>query len=211
MKAVARLVLLYFTGTPVLRGITTLGLIALTGGWLSALYLPPLVAQFGLPSRFSLAQESLILILPVVGMTGLLFGGALLPTMIARFAASHWLYVLPHGRTKLLASALLTVLLLTVIGAATLAVYYVQTPLPPETAFRRALAPLLLTYTLLYVVLWLIGRHRRPVGLLAGTLVILATLTLPLRYIFFPSTPPRWPWAASAALWTAFALYLLLA
>ena len=211
MKAVLRLMLLYFTGTPVLRGITTVGVIAMVLGWLGALYLPPLVAQHGLPSRFSLFQESLIGMAPIIGMIGLLFGGALMPTMTARFAAGHWLYVLPYGRPKVLVSALLTVLLLTVIGAATIALYYVQTPLPPETAFRRALAPLLLTYTLLYVVLWLIGRHRSPVGLLAGTLVIIATLTLPLRYIFFPVTPPRWPLAASGVLWAAFALYLLLA
>jgi hypothetical protein len=60
MKAVARLVLLYFTGTPVLRGITTLGLVALVAGWLAWLYLPPFVAQWGLPSRLSLGQETLL-------------------------------------------------------------------------------------------------------------------------------------------------------
>jgi hypothetical protein len=82
--------------------------------------------------------------------------------------------------------------------------------MPVETVFKRAFGAAA-DSSLLYVVLWLIGRNRGPLGLLVGTVVIIATLTLPLRYVYYPTAQPRLPWIASAVLWTSFALCLLLA
>src|SRR5262245_11429148 len=111
MKAIARLVYTNFTGTVLLRVITMAGLVAGSGGVALNLYLPPLTGGSGGPSRFSLAQESVIFLLPVAGLLCFVFGASLLPALFARLATSHYLYVLPHGRTKLLASAFATVTL----------------------------------------------------------------------------------------------------
>ena len=68
MKAIARLIFTYFTGTVLLRFITSVGLVAGIGGLGAVLYLPPLTGGSGNPSRFSLAAESVVFLLPVAGI-----------------------------------------------------------------------------------------------------------------------------------------------
>jgi hypothetical protein len=211
VTAVLRLVAIYFTGTPLLRGITALGVIALLGGTAALLYLPPLVASQGGPSRFSLWQETVLTLLPIAGLLCLTFGASLLPALFARLASSHYIHVLPYGRVKLLASACATVTLIAFVAALTITAYYYRSPLALQPVFERSLAVSLPTVSLLYVVLWLTGRSRSALGLLVGALVTIAVLVLPIRLIAWPSRPLAGYWLGWAALVGAFAAGLLLA
>ena len=196
MKAVLRLMVTYFTGTLLLRGITWLGAIGVIGGCAAFLYLPPLVGSQGGPSRFALWQETLL---------------TLLPALFARLASSHYAYVLPYGRVKLLLSAFATLALVALISALTVTVYYYRTPMSLDLVFERAFVVSLLTANLLYVVLWLTGRSGSAMGLLIGSLATIATLVLPIRFIAWPSTPLAGYWAACALLWSVFAAGFFLA
>jgi hypothetical protein len=211
MKAVVRLMAAYFTGTPLLRAITTFGLIAGIGG--SALYLslPPLLGGQGGPSRFSLAQEAFFTLLPIAGTLCFVFGASLLPALLARLAASHYLYVLPYGRAKLLASALATIALIALFAAGVITMYYYRTPLALGLVFKRAFSVSFVTSSFLYVVLWLVGRRSGGIGLLVGVLVIIPTLVLPLSFIALPSSSLAVPWTVCALLWGLFATGFLLA
>jgi hypothetical protein len=210
MKAIARLMYTNFTGTALLRFITLTGLVAGIGGAALYLYLPPLLGGSGGPSRFSLAEEAFFRVLPVVGLLCFVFGASLLPALFARLATSHYLYVLPHGRTKLLVSALATVALTSLFAAGIVTAYYYRMPFALDLIFQRAFAVSFVTVSFLYVVLWLTGKSG-TIGLLVGSFVMVATLVLPLIFIATPSTSLAIPWTACALLWTSFAAAFLLA
>jgi hypothetical protein len=210
MKAIARLIYTNFTGTVLLRYITLAGLAAGSGGSALFVYLPPLLAGSGGPSRFSLAQEAFFRVLPIAGLLCFVFGASLLPTMFARLATSHYLYVLPYGRTKLLVSALATVALTSLFAAGIVTMYYYRMPFALDLIFQRAFAVSFVTVSFLYVVLWLTGKSG-TIGLLVGSFVMIATLVLPLIFIATPSTSLALPWTACAALWSVFATSFLLA
>lgn len=211
MKAVLKLVLTYFTGTRLLAVISTLGLVAVLGGGALYLYLPPLHGGQGGPSPFSLGVEATLFLAPVVGVIGVAFGASLLPTLFTRLAASHYLYVLPHGRGKLLASVLVTLAFVALVAASTTTMYYTRTPLDLGIVFQRAFVVSLLTCTLLYTVLWLTGRTSSALGVLVGAVVMIATLVVPLRFITFPSRSLAAPWIASLLIFGGFAAAFLLA
>ncbi len=211
MKAVLRLILAYFTGTLLLRGITALGVLGVIGGSALYLYLPPLLGAQGGPSRLSLLQESFVFLLPVAGLLCVVFGASLLPALFARLASSHYVYVLPYGRAKLLASAFATLALVALVAAFTVTVYYVRSPMALDLVFKRAFVVSLLTVSLLYVVLWLTGRWGSAIGLLCGSLVAIATLVLPIRFIGWPSRSLVAYWVACALLWGLFVAGFLLA
>ena len=210
MKAIARLMFTNFTGTALLRVITPVGLLVGIVGSALFLYLPPLTGGSGAPSRFSLAQEAFFTFLPVVGLMCFVFGGSLLPSLFARLASSHCLYVLPHGRTKLLVSAFATVALPSLFAALIVTMYYYKMPFALDLIFQRAFAVSFVTISFLYVVLWLTGKSG-TIGLLVGSFVMVATLVLPLRFIAMPSTSLGIPWTACALLWSVFATGFLLA
>jgi hypothetical protein len=210
MKAIARLIYTYFTGTALLRFITSAGLVAGVGGSALYLYLPPLVGGSGGASRFSLAQEAFFFSLPVVGVLCFTFGASLLPALFARLATGHYLYVLPHGRAKLFSSAFATVALTALFAAGIITMYYYKMPFALDLMFQRALAVSFVTASFLYVVLWLISKSG-TMGLLFGAFVLVATLLLPLRFIAIPSTSLALPWTACALLWVAFGASFLLA
>jgi hypothetical protein len=202
MKAVARLMLAYFTGTRLNCVVAVLGVVCIAGGTAALLYLPPLVAQNGLPSRFTLAQETTITLLPVAGILCVVFGASLMPSMLMRLGTGHYAHMLPYGRTKLLASAFCTVALVAAVASATASLYYLRTPVPITIVFERALTVSLLAYTLLYIVLWFIGRSH-SIGKLVGVAGAIAALALPLRFVAVPSTPLVGPWVACVVLWAA--------
>jgi hypothetical protein len=211
VKAVLRLIVTYFTGTPLLRGITLLGVIGVVGGSAAFLSLPPLLGSQGGPSRFQLWQETLLTLAPIGGLLCVVFGPALLPALFSRLASSHYVYVLPHGRMKLLVSALVTLTLVGLVAALTITVYYYRSPLALERVFERAFVVSLLTATLLYVVLWLKSRSSSAMGLLVGSLATIATLVLPIRFIAWPSRPLAAYWILWALLWCAFGAGFMLA
>ena len=209
MKAIVRLVFTCYTGTALLRLITSLGLLAGIGGSALLLYLPSLTNSFGGP-RLSQLLESFLFLLPVAGILCFTFGASLLPALLARFASSHYLYVLPYGRAKLLAGALATVALTSLFAALIVTTYYYKMPFALDYVFQRAIAVSFVTISFLYVVLWLTGKSG-PIGLLIGSFVLVATLVLPLRFIAMPSTSLAVPWTACALLWGVFATGFLFA
>ena len=211
MKAVLRLVLTYFTGTALLRAITALGVLGVVGGSMLFLYLPQLLGGQGGPSRFSLGQITLFELAPVAGLLCFVFGASLLPALFSRLASSHYLYVLPYGRIKVLVSAFATLTLVALVVAGTTTVYYIRTPLSLDVIFERAFIVALLTCNLLYVVLWLTSKSTSAIGLLVGSIVTIATLVLPLRFIALPSRSLLTPWLTLALLWSLFAAAFLLA
>jgi hypothetical protein len=212
MKAVLRLILSYFTGTPILLWASTLGLVCGATGWITIFALPPLTAQNGLPSPFTLAQEALIELVPVIGVLCFAFGASLLPALVWRLATSHYLYVLPYGRTKVVASVLATITLIALFASAATLLFYVRVPqVPLSFVFSRSFPVALLTYTFIYVVLWLIARSRGAIGAVLGSVVIIAALMLPLRFINAPSTDTTGVWIACGALWATLAAGFLLA
>jgi hypothetical protein len=209
VKAVARLMLAYFTGTRLLSAVTALGLVGVVGGGFVLFYLPPLVAQHGLPSRFSLAQEAMLQLLPVIGVLCFVFGASLLPSMFMRLATSHYAYVLPHGRVKLLASAFGTVALVALVASGTVTLFYAHIGFPIGLMFRRAFLVSLTSNTVLYAVLWFIGRSSN-IGKLVGMAAAVATLVVPLRFQV-PGTSLAPVWIACGVLWSALAAGVLLA
>jgi hypothetical protein len=211
VKAILRLVITYFTGTPLLRAITVLGVIGLGAGTAALLYLPRLVASEGGPSRFALWQETVLTLLPIAGLLCLTFGASLLPALFTRLASSHYIYVLPYGRVKLLVSACATITLIALVAALTITAYYYRSPLALEPVFERAFVVSLLTLCLLYVVLWFTRRSGSATGLLVGALVTIATLVLPIRFIGWPSRPLAAYWVGCGVLWAMFAVGFLLA
>src|SRR5688572_21635594 len=204
MKAIARLIFTYYTGTALLRFISAAGLVAGIGGAALLLYFPPLTGGSSNPTRLSLAQEAVVFFLPIAGLLCFTFGASLLPALLARFATSHYLYILPYGRAKLLASAFATVALTAVFAACIVTMYYYGMPFGLDLVFRRALAVSFVTASCLYVVLWLTGKGGH-FGLLAGALVLIATLVLPIRFIMLPRTSLAIPWTICALLWAVFA------
>jgi hypothetical protein len=101
MKVVSRLVWLYFTGTPLNRAFTVagIGLIVVAGIVLST------QAQ---------AQAGAMVWIAVLGHIALFVGGSLMSLMVGRLATSHSSQVLPHGRLKLLLSAYIAILLVSI-------------------------------------------------------------------------------------------------
>jgi hypothetical protein len=211
MRGVLKLVLTYFTGTPLLAVTLLLGVVAVVGGSALFLLLPPLLAGQGAPSRFSAGVEALIFLLPVAGVIAVAFAASMLPTLVARLAASHYLYVLPYGRIKVLVSVFVTLTLVALVVAGTTTMYYTRSPLQLDVVFERAFVVALLTCNLLYAVLWLTGRSSSPIGTLVGSIFLIATILVPLPFIALPSRSLAAPWAASLLIWGGFAAAFLLA
>jgi hypothetical protein len=74
--------------------------------------------------------------------------------------------------------------------------------------FQRAFSVSLISYTILYGVLWFIGRSG-SIGKLVGTAAAIATLVLPLR-LMIPGTPLAGVWIACGLLWATLGTFVLL-
>ncbi len=120
--------------------------------------------------------------LPVAGMLCVVFGASLMPGTITQLATGHYAHVLPYGRARLLASGFCTVALVAAVASATREPLLPPRDVPPmRLVFERAFTLSLLGYTLLYIVLWFMGRSR-SIGKLVGLAGVIATLALPLRF-----------------------------
>lgn len=201
MKTVGRLMLTYLTGTPISRWVSLTGVFLIAGGSACLLYLPPLQAGIGQSSTFSLGQEALLLLLPIVGILLFFFGTALMPVIVAQLANGHIIRVLPHGWLKILASAFTTLALVTLVSGLAIVVYYLNFPVSPRMIFIRATSVMFFTYTVLYVIVYWVGKIRKTIGVLGGAMLAIATLSLPVQFIGAPTTPLRWPVLGSLLIW----------
>lgn len=200
MKAVLRLVYTYFTCTPAQKVLSAIGAVLIMVAYCLLVSLP---------------QSWVMGVLAMAGVWAFFIGSSMMPLMFGRMARGHMSRSLPGARVKLLASALITLLLvgspvpvLTVFGLMHGAA---PAPLGPHAAHRITAAQQMtilhhelmqtfwITYSTtvllafwLYVALWFITSRRSPVGYLQGLIVIAAVILMPTRRILEPDGLVAW-------------------
>jgi uncharacterized membrane protein (DUF441 family) len=208
MKAVARLVYLYFFGAAGLRWLSGAGLISVAvcvGLWRwRPDWLPAII--FG-----------------CVGVAAVFVGTTLMPVMIARMASGHWSATVPYLRLKLFVSALLTVLLvalpvliLAYAGVGQTGTLYAKSLTPAALAAVRTQNIQLMwaaflgaanLFTWLYVVGWLASSRSSLWGPSRALVVLALVLFGPVMHIAILNVwgPLRLcvTWAVFAALFPA--------
>jgi hypothetical protein len=133
--------------------------------------------------------------------------------MVGRLAVGHQIYVLPMGRVKILASAIATTILVSIPTSIVVGAAYANLPFDSEAAMARAFVGSIGGYGLLYFVLWCLASLRGGAArLLAGTMIMIASMAVPLHFITRSGTSSiLWPAAATAGVWLSFAAIFLLA
>ena len=175
MKAIGRLLLVYFAGSRVTKWLTICGLLLLLASLYVVLYTP---------------QTEHMLAPAVAGLIVLFCGTSLMPLTLARLAGSHAACILPGARIKLLLSAILAVLLVT-LPAALIAPLAFVAGMSADVSQLFA-DPNLLNYTLvmavitytsaciaafwLYVLIWVIGNDRSVNGVAKALLIFLVLM-----------------------------------
>ena len=203
MKTVVRLVLTYFSGTPVLKVFSLSGL---------ALCVVTLFVLQGLP------QSPVTLALGFVAVGAVYIGGSLMPLMFGRLARSHSVRALPYGRIKLLVSALLTVTLVSSLVPILWAFGYVRavTPQVADAAliarihqamwdnFRIGFTSIFLLTGWLYVALWFVTSERTALGLIKALVVVVILLFAPTRQLKTLDASVQWNLIQMAVTWIVF-------
>jgi len=203
MSTVARLVYSYFMCTPMTRALTLGGL---------ALYV------FSLYVMASWPQSEHMLAFAAAGQIALFLGSAMMPLMFGRIAQSKAMVLLPHGRLKLLFSALITVAIIAAPAGLVTPFAYVAgnsgkfsdlSKYPQLRDFTVNLGLVIYTSSCilagwLYVAMWFLSSQRNMAGLAKGLLVIVFTLFLPAREIRELSGTIAWNLQALAVVWTIF-------
>lgn len=208
MKAVARLVWSYFTGTPVLRAFTIGGSILLAVDF----YILTTQRQSG--EKFWLA---------ILGIVLFFMGSSLMPVMFGRLARSHTMRILPGGRLKLMLSAFITVLLVALpTGVLSPASFITANSSVPEIMqdprardYVLQLAAISFTSAVLfaswiYLAMWFVTSQRDVVGLFKGLLVIALVIFAPAQDLRDLTMSLAWNLLQIAALWTIFGVGFLL-
>jgi hypothetical protein len=193
MKAVLRLIYTYFTCTPAARIFSITGVVLIVMTWGALRIMPP---------------TFLIGVALLVGIAALYIGSSMMPLMLGRMARSQSFRAVPAARIKLLASALVTVLIVA-MPLPILAVYGLMVSVSPHApiptaaqlaAFHAGLVQTfwsgtstsILVAGWLYVVLWFITSQRNIVGYLKGLTVIAIVMFFPTRNIVEPDALARW-------------------
>lgn len=184
MKSVLRLIYTYFMCTPAQKVFTILGVVVIGSSYLM------LVTQ---------RQSDLLAVVALAGAAAFFLGSAMMPLTFGRLARGRAAGLMPRARIKLLASALITVLivglptpllfvvgLLTAIGpghAHPTAVQIAQFQHGLVQTFWSTYADVTLLAAWLYVALWFITSKRNTMGYLQGLVVIAAVLIVPTKHI----------------------------
>ena len=209
MRGVARLVLSYFSPTPLLRAFSVLGLALI-------------VVSFFL--LCSLPQSTLTIAPGIIGFAALFLGTALMPVMFGRTARSPLINVLPHGRIKLLASAFMCTALVS-LPVPILDVYGFQAAVgglavEPKIAalihstnvwmFWIIFTTQLVAFGWLYLAVWFVMSERNTGGLIRGLLVVIVVVFAPTKQIKTLDASLMWNIAWCAATWGVFGCGFLL-
>jgi len=202
MKAVARLVWSYFMGSVLTRTLTIIGAVLL-GADLCILATQP--------------ESGEMLWLGIFGLIALFVGSSWMPLMFGRLAGSHAARVMPGARLKLLASALVTVLLVSVpVGLVVTAAFISDRSSIPEVIqnpealqYVLNLAAITLTSAMIfagwmYVALWMMTSKRNLQGLVGTLIVILLFTLLPVREIRALNVSLTWNLQQLAVVWAVF-------
>jgi hypothetical protein len=208
MKTVLRLVYAYFTGTPLTRGLTVAGLLSCLFVIGSVAYLP---------------QTSYLMAVAAAGQLALFLGSAPMPLVFARMARGTGLALLPHGRPKLLASALITVALVSLPAAIITPLAYaaghgvkLSDAATHPGAVRFMVDMGLLIYTSLtllagwlYVALGLLAGQRNATGLWKSMIIVVLLIIVPVREIQELSGKIEWNLLQLALSWGVFGVAFL--
>jgi hypothetical protein len=209
MKAVARLVWSYFMGSLVTRLCTFSGLVLIT------------IAGYILATQ---PQSGEKLWFAIFGMIAFFAGSALMPVMFGRFAGSHSIGILPRGRLKLLFSAFVTVVIVSIPAALVAPVAFVAgvagsfadvAKNPQALQYTLQLTKLMFTSAMLfagwlYLAMWFISRQRDLAGFSKGLLVIAIVIFLPARDIRDLTVSLSWNLLQIAIIWLVFGAGFLL-
>jgi hypothetical protein len=203
MRAVARLVWSYFMGTLTNRVFTVGGLVLIG----VSLYLLTTVPKAGE-----------IMWLAIVGLIAFFVGSSLMPLMFGRLARSHSIRVLPHGRLKLLVSAFVAVIIVSLPVALLTPVVFVAgngasaadlAKHPEFLAYTVQLAELTYTSALLfagwlYLAMWFMASQRNMAGFVKGLLVLVVIMFAPAREIRDLEVSLAWNLQQLAVIWIVF-------
>jgi hypothetical protein len=209
MRAIARLTVLYFTATPLMRGLVALGLVLAGVGMLGYLHYPAWTLGSGMRKEALWFQAALTLT-PWVGLILLLFASSMLAVVVERLALGRLILVLPYGRIRLLLSVLLAAGVLAGLMATTAYIAFLGLPpaFKPPRVFPRTLLVSFADLSLLYAALWIVSKTR-GVWLLVGSLLIVFGIVSPLALIANQRGLPVFVGLGLLA-WLAFAALLLL-
>jgi hypothetical protein len=204
MKAILRLVFTYFTCTPAQRACSLIGATLVVFCCCLLVYAPRISFPVG--------------VVAMAGVAPLFIGSSMMPLVFGRMARSHMSNTLPGVRLKLLASALITLLivsstvpLLVVVPElfgfqSMVAALHAAAPHAAhsnairiarahaglvENFWDSASTTMLLSFWL-YVALWFITSKRNTMGYLQGLTVIAVVLLAPTREIVQPESLVRW-------------------
>src|SRR5580658_2813993 len=122
MKAVLRLIYTYFTCTPAQKVFSAVGAVLIVGSGVLLV---------------SVAQSWFLGVLAFIGIASLFIGSSMMPLMFGRLARSHMSRTLPGARLKLLAGALITLLIVST-PVPLLAVFGLMTASGPRVAHLTA-------------------------------------------------------------------------
>lgn len=210
MSAVLRLSLTWFTATPLTRRIAVVGILLMLVGIVGYAFIP---GYFILNQGRGIAwYEALILGLPWYGLILLVVSTGFMPAMVERMITGRAVWVLPFGRARLLTSAVVPALVLSLLTAATATMVFITAPfdLSGSEQFRTFYRTLLMAFVdfgLIYMAIWLVGKTS-GVWRLAGMLGIVVSITIPLRYTG-GRTPFTFLEGIGLASWLVFAILLL--
>lgn len=209
MSAVFQLMRTYFTATPLMRGLGAIGLAGFVAGLASLLYVPNWTLGTGMRTEDMWIQSTL-LALPWIAVLALFAATALMPLMLERLALGRLIYVLPGGRLRLLASAVLTPALISLVtaGMATLAFRGFPIEILYGRVFAKTFVVAFVNFGFIYCALWAVSKTS-GIWRLMGTLLIIVGLLAPLGYIGAPERPFGWPVYVGLAGWVVFGAILL--
>ena len=184
MRPVLRLVLTYFTATPIHVGLSAAGLLCILFGAIGRLFLPRSLVEAAMRGPDAGMLAILTLGLPWLGLLLLVAATILMPAIVERLARGRSFRVLPGASRALFVSMLLTVGILSLIVAieATVAFLDFRLEVPYATVFYRTLFMAFVDFGLIYAAVWLVAKTN-GVWRLAGVLWIVISITIPLRYV----------------------------
>lgn len=177
MKAVLALLRTYYGATTLGRQVSLVSALLVAIALAIRIVRPEfgLMFQTGYMPDTSPALKFVVAVVPVLGLFGMFFGTFMLPVVLGQLSHTRRLHALPHGRTRIVASAVACV---TLVAATNTLIFAFYIPPPFRDDFRTFSAALA-GFTLLYVVVWLITRSRTPFGRLSSSMLLIAALAIP--------------------------------
>lgn len=208
MRAVPRLLLSFFFATRLTRACALLGLSCVLIGMAGYVFAPEWSITYDVRREYPWLAST-VLSLPWLGLLLLLASSAPMPLIVERVARGRSAWLLPHGRAGLLASVILSALLLALLTAtaATLAFRGFPADVALSRIFYRTLLMAFVDFGLIYQAIWLVSKTS-GVWRLAGLFWVVVSIMIPTRYL--AGIPPFSPLEGiGLAAWIVFGALLL--